>query len=122
MAAPRQPACEARTVTVPVGPKPVDLYDTVAKRFVARRCKGRARLALPADRAAVLVLTPAGGKLQRQGDAVQALADGRHRSCVYSRHLESRQYRLHPLVKQRHGFALRQRFRREPLALPGHLQ
>jgi hypothetical protein len=61
------PHPDSRTVTVAVGPKPVDLYDTVTKRFVARRCKGQARVALPADRAAVLVLTPAGGKLQRQG-------------------------------------------------------
>lgn len=62
------------TVQVEVGTGPVDLYDAVSKRFLARNQRGRARVTVPGDRARVVVLAPAGGKVTRQGSKL--LVDG----------------------------------------------
>jgi len=40
-----------------------DLYDAVTGRFVAQGASGAARIMVAGDRAAVVVLAPAGGKL-----------------------------------------------------------
>jgi hypothetical protein len=47
-------------VQVDVGATPVDLYDAVANRFMARNKTGLTTFAVEADSAALLVLTPAG--------------------------------------------------------------
>lgn len=57
------PYAEARRVRFGVGAAPVDLYDAATGSFLARGVHGEARFALPGDRAAVVVLAPAGGKL-----------------------------------------------------------
>ncbi len=54
-----------KTVELKVGTRPVDVYDTVGKRFIARRARGIARLTVPADRALIAVLCPPGGKVSR---------------------------------------------------------
>ena len=61
------PFPQARSVTLDVGNKPFDLYDTVSKRFLARRATGNAKITIPADRAVITVIAPAGGKLTRDG-------------------------------------------------------
>jgi len=61
------PHAEARAVRVDVGTEPRDLYDCVAKRFLARGASGRAAVTIPPDGAVVLVLAPAGGKTTRRG-------------------------------------------------------
>ncbi len=61
------PYAEARAVGVDVGPLPVDLYDAVAKAFVARAVVGQTTLSLAADAAAVIVRCPAGGTVTRDG-------------------------------------------------------
>ena len=54
-------------VRLDVGPKPVDLYDTVSRRYVGRGVSGVALLTLPADQAAVLVQVPINGRETRDG-------------------------------------------------------
>jgi hypothetical protein len=57
----------ARTVTLEVGPEPRDLYEATGHRFLARGVAGRAAITVPADRAVVVVVTPAGGAVTRDG-------------------------------------------------------
>ena len=59
------PNREAKDVLVDVGGQPSDLYDTVSKRRVAVGARGRTRVRLAADSAAVLVRIPAGASLKR---------------------------------------------------------
>jgi len=75
------PHKDARTVGVSVGDRPRgvgdrprDLYDCVAGRFMARGVKGEATVAIAGDSAVVLVVTPAGGKVTREGRKM--LVDG----------------------------------------------
>jgi hypothetical protein len=63
-----------RTIHVEVGPKPRDLYDCVARRFLVRKATGRAAATIPPDGAVVCVLAPAGGKVTREGRKL--LVDG----------------------------------------------
>lgn len=61
------PYDHAATVHIDVGDKPVDVYDTVEKRFVATNASGMTPIEIPADSARVIVLAPAGGKRTTQG-------------------------------------------------------
>jgi len=63
-----------RTVEVDVGPVSVDLYDAVAHRFVRVNVTGLTSFSLAADSAAVIVVTPNGGKVEYLGKKM--LVDG----------------------------------------------
>ncbi|MHC5112491.1 MAG: hypothetical protein ACYTHJ_21740 [Planctomycetota bacterium] len=63
-----------KEIQVNVGDDPLDVYDCVANRFVLRGVTGRVCLSIPADRAVVAVLTPASGKVTREGG--RTLVDG----------------------------------------------
>jgi len=65
---------ETREIHVDVGGRPVDLYDAVQHTFVARRAMGKTSLQLAPDSAALIVLTPVGGRLTRDGHTM--LIDG----------------------------------------------
>jgi len=56
-----------KAVTVDVGEPMSDLYDTVAGQFVLRNVRGRQKIILAADQAAVIVIAPANLKLERVG-------------------------------------------------------
>lgn len=62
-------------VSVEVGDRRTDIYDTVSSRFVAEGVSGTAKVTIPAKGAAVLVLTPSGGVRQREGGRL--LVDGK---------------------------------------------
>lgn len=61
------PYSKAKTFHTDVGPAPTDLYDAVERDFVKRAARGRVRLTLPPDTAAVIVAAPAGAKLTHHG-------------------------------------------------------
>lgn len=65
------PHSQAREVVFPVGEKPVDLYDTVSNRVIARDVRGDAAFSLEADHAAVLVVCPAGGEFVLKNGRVE---------------------------------------------------
>jgi len=68
------PYNEMKEVHIDVGAKSADLYDAVRHTFVGQRVSGGASLQLPPDTAALIVLTPAGGTLTRDGSRM--LIDG----------------------------------------------
>ena len=58
------PYDEAKTVTYEVsGEGPVDLFDIISKKYMARNVAGSARIELPADCAAVITELPAGTQI-----------------------------------------------------------
>ena len=61
------PYPEAKAVSVEVGPEAVDLYDAVAGDFVRRGVKEAVEVDIPPTSARVLVRTPAGGTIRRDG-------------------------------------------------------
>jgi hypothetical protein len=61
------PYDQTREIHVDVSSRPVDLYDAVQHTFVARRAMGKTSLQLAPDSAALIVLTPAGGRVTRDG-------------------------------------------------------
>ena len=63
-----------KTFQTDFGSKAADLYDAVAHQFIKRKVRGRTILTLAPETAAILVVTPAGGKLTREGK--RTLADG----------------------------------------------
>jgi hypothetical protein len=76
----------SKRVLLPVGPGRHDLYDSVSGTFLARGVSKLAQFRIPGDRASVVVLAPAGGKLTRSGGRV--LIDGvvvRYRQAPASR-------------------------------------
>ena len=56
------PYPDSKRVTIEVGHKLTDLYDTTTQSYLQRRVRGRRQIELPADSARVLVLVPSGGK------------------------------------------------------------
>ncbi|MGD0463180.1 MAG: hypothetical protein ABSB74_11905 [Tepidisphaeraceae bacterium] len=56
-----------RTITLDVGAAPRDIYDAVSGRFLTRNATGPTPLKIDAGQALVVVLTPAGGTLTRDG-------------------------------------------------------
>ena len=61
------PDPEPRRVRIDVGKAPRDLYDTVTKRFLARRVSNLTEFTLPPDAAAVVVLVPSDASVRRVG-------------------------------------------------------
>jgi len=59
------PHPQDKQVVVDVGDQPINLYDTVSKRWVAAAVRGRTAVRLAGDSAAVLVSVPAGASLKR---------------------------------------------------------
>ena len=68
------PYRQDRSFQLDVGSGPADLYDAVTHRFVARDVDQRANVTLPADSAALFVVTPSGGQFTRVGK--RTLVDG----------------------------------------------
>jgi hypothetical protein len=69
------PYTAAKSVAINLGNgAPVDLYDAVANRYLARHATGQTFFNVPADEAVMLVLVPSGGVQTRQGR--QLLVDG----------------------------------------------
>ncbi len=63
-----------KSVQVDVGAAPVDLYDAVSNRFIARDVAGVSSISIPRDQAVILVEVPAGSIAQRVGR--QLVANG----------------------------------------------
>jgi hypothetical protein len=61
------PHPEPRTVLLPLGDQPARVYDAVAKRFLAERARQTVNIPVPADGAALVVVTPADGAVRREG-------------------------------------------------------
>jgi len=61
------PHAESKAVEVGVGKAPRDIYDAVARAFVARGVRGKTTVPLPPDSARVLVLVPAGSRIAAEG-------------------------------------------------------
>lgn len=61
------PYTEGKTISINVGKKKVDLYDTVSGRFVAKKVSGDAKIKLDAKNSAVIVIVPANGKISHEG-------------------------------------------------------
>jgi hypothetical protein len=57
----------AAKVGIDVGPEPRDLYEATGSRFAAKGVRGRAEITVPGDGAAVIVVAPAGGRVERRG-------------------------------------------------------
>jgi hypothetical protein len=67
------PYSEERAVSIEVGALPCDLYDAATGRLLAAGATGRAQFALAGDRAAVVVLVPAGASREvRDGHTLVA--------------------------------------------------
>ena len=64
------PYTAPRVVRVDIGPEPKDVYDTVGKRFVAKKATGSIGITLPVGGVALMVLAPPGGKITRNGSKV----------------------------------------------------
>jgi hypothetical protein len=61
------PYGSAKTVAVELGAEARDIYDAVSDQFLQTNVQGRARITLPSDKARIVVLTPAGGKMLHEG-------------------------------------------------------
>ncbi len=57
----------AKTITVKTGGKRVDLYDTVAGKFIAKNVKSSSKVTIPAKGSAVIVMVPSKGKITHSG-------------------------------------------------------
>ena len=66
------PFSEEKTVKVETGNAPVQVYDAVRQRIVAKKAAGTAQIRIPANEAAVLVLIPHGAKLEANGHVLAA--------------------------------------------------
>ena len=61
------PYASAKTIEIDVGPEPIAIYDAVTNQFLERSVRGRSQVTIPADAASIVVLTPAGGEMRREG-------------------------------------------------------
>jgi hypothetical protein len=61
------PEQDAREIMIDVGPLARDLYETTQHRFLKRTVQGAATFRLAGDSAAVIVVTPAEGKVEYDG-------------------------------------------------------
>jgi hypothetical protein len=57
------------TLSIPAGKK-TDLYNTITGKFTARNASGTVKLTIPPRSSAIMVHTPAGGKMTREGSKV----------------------------------------------------
>jgi hypothetical protein len=68
------PYHEDREIEIQIGSKPVDLYDTVARRWIKKSVEGKTAVRLKQDSAAIIVQVPVGAKIAHEGG--KTLADG----------------------------------------------
>ena len=68
------PYPEARSCELRLGPGASDLYNAVTGKFMKSKVRDKARLSLPADSAALIVVAPANARLESEGQRV--LLDG----------------------------------------------
>jgi len=61
------PYTSTRTVEIDVGSEARDIYDAVSDQLLQKNVHGRARITIPSDTARIVVLTPVGGKILREG-------------------------------------------------------
>jgi hypothetical protein len=61
------PHAQSKAVSFDVGPARRNVYDTVSGAFIARNVAGPTRITIGPDAAVVLVLTPVGGAIRREG-------------------------------------------------------
>lgn len=61
------PYASAKQVEIDVGPEARDIYDAVSDQLLQKNVQGRARISIPSDTARIVVLTPVGGKVLREG-------------------------------------------------------
>ena len=62
------PYGSAKTVAVELSSEAKDIYDAVNDRLLQENVHGRARITIPSDTARIVVLTPVGGKILREGN------------------------------------------------------
>lgn len=60
------PCPTAKTINVDVGPEATDLYDATSDQFVHQNVRGETKFTIPSDGARIIVLAPAGGKVDRE--------------------------------------------------------
>jgi len=61
------PYQELKTISVDVGRRPVDIYETTTHSFLQSNVRGKVPLTLRADAASVIVVVPSGGKKKTEG-------------------------------------------------------
>ncbi|MBI3852393.1 MAG: hypothetical protein HY298_19225 [Verrucomicrobia bacterium] len=61
------PYPSTKTVEIAVGAEARDIYDAASDQFLQKNVFGRARITIPSDTARIVVLTPVGGKILREG-------------------------------------------------------
>lgn len=61
------PYTSTKTVEINVGSEARDIYDAASDQLLQRNAQGPARISIPSDTARIVVLTPAGGKILREG-------------------------------------------------------
>ena len=61
------PHTSTKSVEIDVGAAARDIYDAVSDQVILKNAQGRARFTISSDTARILVLTPVGGKLSREG-------------------------------------------------------
>jgi hypothetical protein len=61
------PYPSTKTVEIDVGAAARDIYDAVSNQVIQQNVQSRVRITIPTDTARIVVLTPAGGKLVREG-------------------------------------------------------
>lgn len=62
------PYPSSKTVEINVGSVARDVYDAVSDELLQKNVRGRTRITIPSDTARIVVLTPAGGKMSREGN------------------------------------------------------
>lgn len=61
------PYRSAKTVEINVGAAAQNIYDAISDQFLQKNVQGRAHINIPSGTARIVVLTPVGGKLLREG-------------------------------------------------------
>ena len=62
------PYGSAKTVEVELGSEATDIYDAISDQFLQKNAQGHARITIPSDTARIVVLTPVGGNMMRDGN------------------------------------------------------
>ena len=58
----------AQTVEVELGSEATDIYDAISDQFLQKNAQAHARITIPSDTARIVVLTPVGGNMMREGN------------------------------------------------------
>ena len=61
------PYTSTKTVEINVGSEARDIYDAVSDQVIQKNVQGHAHITIPSDTARIVVLTPAGGRISREG-------------------------------------------------------